>query len=548
LIDQIDGWENNPNQSVLYLYPFEEHLYVSSLTGVMKMKISKNQGKYITSEYENLNDLLGPGYVYQIIKDRDNLYFATDRQGMKILNSDSLKHITHFENGNIIRSIYSMTKCKAGNIWFSTSTGYIGYIKDNVVKYVESERFLRDPYTSLITTNDQKIVMVRNNSIDIYDPQTNHFIYYEDLVKSPDQNLYLNCFTQDSDNIWLSKANSILEIGKFDTRKLTPEVIINSVKVNLINVEEKSTFREDHNNLEFKYSAAWLTDPERITYQYKLEGLDENWRTTRDQNALYPMVQPGNYTFRLKVSKDGNFTNEKEKTYQFTIKKSIYKKRWFLIFVLLLASGLIIKWRDQRKKVQLQKETQNKKRIEAQLISLQTQLNPHFLFNSFNTLIGLIEEDKERSISFTEKLTDFYRNILELGKNDFIPLSSEIQLLKTYIHLLKERFGEQLKINLDFQDESSFKIPPLTLQLLIENAVKHNVISSADPFIIDVIQSENKILVSNKIRLKYGTTRGSGIGLENIMKRHTLNNLKPPSIEKTDNNFIVTIYLSTIEK
>ncbi len=550
IIGSIDGWENNPKQSVLYIYLKEKLLYISSLTGVIKMKWSKNNGLYSTSEYQNLNNQLGPGYIYQILENQGVLYFATDRQGIKILRKDSLQHITHFDNENThtLGSIYSMTKCDAGRIWFSSSTGYIGYEENGKVYNINNERFIQDPYTSLITSADQKIIMARNYAIDIYDPQSGHYLYFNDISHSTDQELYLNSFTQDDDNIYLAKPKGVLKIEGFQNQKTYPECTINQVMVNLIDVGKKNSFSEDQNNLEFKYSAAWMTDPERITYQYILEGLDDNWRNTRDQRAVYPMLRPGKYVFKIKASVDGRFTHEQTNSFQFNVKQPFYKTWWFISLVLLFVGAAIRKWRNERKKVRLQKEDLNKKRIEAQLISLQTQLNPHFLFNSFNTLIGLIEEDPSKGITFTEKLTDFYRNILEMGKNDLIPLKDEIQLLDTYIHLIKERFGEQLQIDVLFEDIDSFKIPPLTLQLLIENAVKHNVVSSKNPLHIVIKQNGKNVTIKNKKLPKYGNSKGTGIGLENIKKRHTLNNLTPPKIEQSDEYFTVTIYLNNMEE
>ncbi|MCF6356464.1 MAG: hypothetical protein L3J54_01545 [Draconibacterium sp.] len=125
-------------------------------------------------------------------------------------------------------------------------------------------------------------------------------------------------------------SNCVMQVRKFQNQKIFPECIINQVIVNLLDVVGRNTFAEDQNNLEFKYSSAWMTDPERITYQYKLEGLEENWRTTRDQSAIYPMLRPGKYIFRIKASVDGKFLNEPEKSFQFTIKKAFYKSWWFV--------------------------------------------------------------------------------------------------------------------------------------------------------------------------------------------------------------------------
>lgn len=544
---QIDGWENTPNQSVLYLYPKDEYLYISSLTGVSRLRLDRNEQEYKIAEAETLNDQLGPGYVYQILEDDGVYYFATDHQGLKILRKDSLQHITHFPNGNTMGSIYSMTKCDAGRIWFSSSTGYIGYEKDGIVNAMDNERLLQDPYTSLITSSDQRIIMARNSSIDIYDPATDHYLFHSEIKQEEEEELYLNCFTQEDNITYLAAPNAIIRIDEFQEAKMYPECLITDVMVNLVDMDNTRIFSEDQNNLEFKYAAAWMTDPERITYRYMLEGFEDNWRSSRDQRAIYPMLRPGKYTFRVEASIDGKFHHQSDNGYSFQIKQAFYKTWWFIGLVGILILVIFRQWRDERLKVRQQREDLNKKRIEAQLISLQTQLNPHFLFNSFNTLIGLIEENPTKGVTFTEKLTDFYRTILELGKNDLISLSEELDLLDTYIHLIKERFGDQLHINRIIGDIQGYKIPPLTLQLLIENAVKHNVVSTKHPLHVLIRQHEDTITITNKKKAKYGTSKGTGIGLENIKKRHTLNNLKPPKIEQDDTHFNVTIYLNKEE-
>ena len=194
IVGQIDGWEGMTNQSILHLYLKDNILYTSSLTGVVKIQIENINGRYKAVNFESLNPILGAGYVYQILEDAGTLYFATDRQGIKILDEDKLHHYTHFENGKPLGSIYSMTKCAAGRIWFASGFGYIGYVEEGKLHYINNERFLRDPYTSLITTADQKIIMSRNSSIDLYDPATNHFLYYNDVMPPLGQELVLNCF------------------------------------------------------------------------------------------------------------------------------------------------------------------------------------------------------------------------------------------------------------------------------------------------------------------------------------------------------------------
>ena len=177
----------------------------------------------------------------------------------------------------------------------------------------------------------------------------------------------------------------------------------------------------------------------------------------------------------------------------------------------------------------------------AQYELLKQQINPHFLFNSLNTLKSMVETHDPQSSDFILKLSDFYRFTLESIKMDLITLEEEIKILEAYTFLLKARFEEGFHLENSIEEryfESG--IPPFTLQLLIENCIKHNIVSLEKPLFIKLYTEENFIVVENPIQLKKGEL-STGVGLDNINRRFVHLIEKEIEINKSDTTFKVKI-------
>lgn len=182
--------------------------------------------------------------------------------------------------------------------------------------------------------------------------------------------------------------------------------------------------------------------------------------------------------------------------------------------------------------------------IGAQYELLKQQVNPHFLFNSLNTLKSMVDMQDPQSSEFILKLSDFYRFTLESRKMDLITLSEELKILDSYTYLLKARFEEGFEVENTIEaDSGAISIPPFTLQLLIENCIKHNVVSLEKPLLIKLYNDENFIIVENKIQLKRGEL-STGVGLDNINQRFLHLIHKEIEIEKTETIFKVKIPIS----
>lgn len=191
-----------------------------------------------------------------------------------------------------------------------------------------------------------------------------------------------------------------------------------------------------------------------------------------------------------------------------------------------------------------EKEMLKRESLYAQLNALKTQVNPHFLFNNLNTLSSIIPEDPKKAVDFVQQLSKVYRHILELKDEQSISLQTELDMLKAYGFLLKTRFGDNLEIDIQVPDEKlQQKIVPLSLQLLMENAIKHNIVSSSKPLKIQVYSVNGNIVVSNNLQVKNQVNESTGTGLENIRNRYKLLSDKQVEVTESISDFTVSIPL-----
>ncbi|TRX62700.1 hypothetical protein FNH22_00980 [Fulvivirga sp. M361] len=173
------------------------------------------------------------------------------------------------------------------------------------------------------------------------------------------------------------------------------------------------------------------------------------------------------------------------------------------------------------KNAQLEAETLKKQHAEARFEALRNQINPHFLFNSFNVLSSLVYKDADTSSKFIDQLSNVYRYLLYNQQNKLVKLSEEMAFIESYIYLLKIRFQDNLEIQKDIaKDLRDTYIAPATLQLLVENAIKHNVVSRNSPLSIRIFSNGSYIIVENTIQLKEIKEESTNLGLNNIKNRY----------------------------
>jgi sensor histidine kinase YesM len=196
-----------------------------------------------------------------------------------------------------------------------------------------------------------------------------------------------------------------------------------------------------------------------------------------------------------------------------------------------------------------EKEELLRANLQSRFDSLKGQVNPHFLFNSLSTLSSLITKDAAKAEQFVEELSNVYRYLLHSNEQALIPLEEELHFIQSYTHLLRTRFGDSFAVALQIEERyMSYLIPPLTLQLLMENAVKHNAISKEQPLRIDIFSTaSDRLHVVNNLQRKRSSVASAKMGLTNIMGKYRL--LKYPDVEVKESatEFIVIVPLINTE-
>lgn len=195
--------------------------------------------------------------------------------------------------------------------------------------------------------------------------------------------------------------------------------------------------------------------------------------------------------------------------------------------------------RNKSELLEVQKEN-----LISQLEALKNQIDPHFLFNNFSTLAAIIDEDKSMAVTFVQELSKVYRYVLQTRVQTLVTLEEEIGFLESYKFLMSKRFGENMILNITIPDRCrQMMVMPFALQLLVENAVKHNVVSQKKPLVIDVTASEDRVTVKNKLQKKNQPVRSTGIGLANIQNRYRLVTDKAVILTETETEFNISIPL-----
>ena len=219
---------------------------------------------------------------------------------------------------------------------------------------------------------------------------------------------------------------------------------------------------------------------------------------------------------------------------------------YFMSFFFVAVYESIYMYHENKKNLLVQEKMQQA-HIHSELQGLRNQVNPHFLFNSMNTLMGIIPEDQHLAERFLKKLSSVYRYILEKRDEHLIPLKDELEFAEAYIFLQKERFKNQLDIHMSVNGPSfDSLVLPLSVQILLENAIKHNELSNRFPLKIDIyIDDQNRLVVKNNFQPKSQKMDSTGVGLENIRTRLAYFTKKEMMFNYDNGHFTVAIPLLT---
>ncbi len=554
LFSEPDGLSNG---NILSITGKGEQMWLATLGGAYKCEIKGDpfhKGSQV--EFINYGDQNFPGnnYIYSVFIDsHKRVWFATDGKGISMLQNG---RVTNFDKADGLKSsiIYSVTEDSDGGIWFSTSNAGLYRFNGKSFLNYSLESGLSDiNITGLVADKNHHLLIVHNNGMDVLDTRNNTFIYYTSGIGMLDINPDLNVCTIDNQhNAWIGTQNGLirLQIPK-DISGLQPSLQLKMITVfegkkNHLGTE---VFSYTENYLSFHFNALWYIAPALVKYQIKLEGYDRGWIDTRNNQVTYSNLPPGHYTFKVRSAIKGDFSASVVKSYTFSIEEPFWKTYWFIFLSVSVLALLVYSFLNFRLNALKQRDALAREKIIVQFQTLRSQVNPHFLFNSFSTLISIIDEDKQVAIEYVEKLSQFFRDILEYREKDLIPLSEELKLIDTYIYLQKKRYCENLQLHIGVSEASlSSLIPPMVLQMLVENAIKHNVVSVEKPLSVKIYTDKKHIFIANNLQPKKVNEPSTGIGLANIRNRYNLLGFGEITIDASGGSFIVKLPIISPEK
>lgn len=221
-----------------------------------------------------------------------------------------------------------------------------------------------------------------------------------------------------------------------------------------------------------------------------------------------------------------------------------------VVLIPLISINFGMQFLNNWKTAQLKAEAFQKETIQAELATLKNHLDPHFLFNNLNVLSSLITIDPDLSQTYLEKFADVYRAILKSSQEELITLNEELKFIASYLYLLEIRFDNTIKTFIDVESDDHKKyLPPLTLQMLIENAIKHNIVTEQKPLTIHINSQNGFISVKNNLQQKKIESRShSHTGIDNIKKRYSYFTDKKVQVFKKPEHFIIKIPLIELDE
>lgn len=524
LIKHIQDESENNRNNIISLTFKSNMVWIAYLNGVSTIDPFTLQS---LSEYD---EILENNYLYCIEPISENeFYVGTSNKGVIHYKNENL---THFLEG---KSIYSLNQTK-NRLYIGTESDGVFILENNSVRLFNNSLAPR----SILNVGEIVLFGLKSKCQMVWD-ETIIPIASGSLVDGQ-----LNARGQNDHHAFIGFANGILKVNKKRLKSLRNMALhLNQPMLfDKLVTTKRNFFDYSENSFSFSFHPTTYYQITDIKYRHRLLGLDTNWQETQQNHVSFYNLRPGKYTFEVGGTYASNSRFFNKQFYSFEIKKPFWETIWFILLISGLLIALIIVGVKKREKQLLRQSKQQQEKIRFELAQLKNQIDPHFMFNSFNSLMGQIEENPQSAIESTQLFSDLYRSILKYEKMDLIPLETELALAKNYFHMHKIRFEDLIELTIEDAGHNKFKIIPLSCQFLIENAIKHNVINSSNKLSIQMKIDAIYLVVSNTLN-PFEDRKGpeSGIGLKNLESRYKYFTDKALIIDITKTHYIVKLPL-----
>ncbi len=446
---------NPKNNRIHSLYEFNSDYLIActSKSGLLLYDIKNKTFKSIQTKIKSEN-------IFNIVKDKQNYFYCSTLEGVQILNN-KLEFIDRITQANGLSSnmVYAVQTTENNLLLVGSNQG-LGVV--NTSQYYQNNTFIIKNYGK-----EEGFEGVECNT---------------------------NCFLKDLNNNYL--ISTINGLYRYSPEKEIPNTYESKLRITNIklfykdtNLTEGAKLRYNENNLIFYYRGICLTNPERVTYTYKLEGLDKNWTPiTKDNFATYPNLPSGDYVFKVKATNNEGKWNKEAVSFKFTIRSPFWQTGWFyLLGISSLGALLYIYFKMKLAQVRkIEKDNFNKQLdiTKYELKALRAQMNPHFIFNSLNSIQHFIVKNNDgQAIKYLTKFARLIRMILDNSESATITINEEVEAIKIYVELEMMRFENKFSFQLIIDpsiDADLEEIPSMLIQPYIENAILHGLTIKED--------------------------------------------------------------------
>jgi sensor histidine kinase YesM/streptogramin lyase len=489
------------------------------------------------------------GDIWIAIQTKGLAKFSRKKQAFELVNTANdleFKKIWH----------YAIQKDTKGNFWIGSFYEVIEF--DPITQKFHNSLDVNVIADMIVDKNDN-IWTAAYNDISVFFPNRKKSV--TETIPINKGNFNMNW----RNSLYCLKNGQIISLIKGNVVKIFPSKLISSStkdkvlisKITLVNDEillHNDTSAVDLASSENGFSVYFSTlnppDEQKYKYTYQLSNYNKSWVSLPNNNATFSNLDGGDYVFQVKGI-DNNGYETPISRLKIHIDTVFYKSKWFLYGCVFLICSLFyafMRFRaEERSKIyhlRMQSTRLEKDKTEIQYQNLINHLNPHFLFNSLTSLNSLIMTEPKEASKFLQKLSLIYRYILQNKDKDIVSLEQEVGFVKHYINLQKSRFEDGLQINISIEKEYlPCGIVPVTLQNLLENAIKHNTIEEDNPLIINVLIKDNYLLVRNNLQKKKFVETSNKQGLESLKSLYKYLTNKPLETVENDQYFTVKIPL-----
>lgn len=470
----------------------ESSALIASSTGIFKTHASESKcsildkANWITYEQNHIKrfeSILERCKSVTYDKQNSLMYVATHYALLEFDNKGNSKEIK-FNGKRIIAIDLLFDK---GKLWCSTlNHGILIFNKGKVEYTIDETNGLGNNSVNKAEIKDGKLFISHKSGFQILELATKKWITLgtaEGILNGS-----VNDFALSLDKLWMISNGQILSLDLNNLPQAEPKlsVFIDSLVVSGRTFKENKfqQFTHDQNQLSFFIDFRGVEYEAEANILYRIKGFEDEWNSVPSTAEIieYKFLPPGTYTFEIKVQYRDRFSATKR--HNFEISPPFWTTLWFYLLLIVFITGVLfilylvqLKRIAKRNQERLEKQQIETDLLESELKALRSQMNPHFIFNSLNSIQDLIlQQDTDASYDYIVLFADLVRNTLNYSEKDFIPIEKELEFLEVYLSLEKLRFEEDFNYNISFNGDKDIKVPSLIVQPFIENALVHGLL------------------------------------------------------------------------